>query len=131
MPKSKVFQRKGGYLALDRQVYDSPAYTSLSCTERAVLADLNYVYAPGSRELIAMSVRQIAAKVRINKDTAAKSLKRLAEVGFIEVVEESNWINGRARIYRLTFKPYKGRNPSDEWSKYQNDGPNSSDEVSG
>jgi hypothetical protein len=131
MPKFKYFLRKGGYFSMDRGVYDSPAYTSLSCTERAVLEGLNYYYVPGNREVIAMSARRLAKKVCINKDTAAKSLKRLAEVGFIQVVDESDWINGRARTYRLTFKPYKGRDPSDEWSKYQNDDPNSSDEVSG
>lgn len=129
--KSKVFHRKGGYFSLDRAVYESPAFRSLSCTDRSVLLDLICIYVPGKREAIAMSARRLAANIGINKDTAAKSLRRLVKVGLIDVVSESMWIYGRARAYRLTFKNYKGRLPSDDWSKYQNDDPNPSDGVSG
>ena len=128
--KSKTFQRKGGYFSIDRAVYTSPAFTSLSCTERAVLLQLVFHYVPKSSERIVMSSRQLASCIGINKDTAAKALRRLVDVGLIDVVSESKWIYSLARVYRLTFKPYQNRIPTDEWSKYQDDDPKQSDNVS-
>ena len=71
-------------------------------------------------EDIFMSNRRLAKDIGINKDTAGKALKRLEQVGLIRMVDESDWYGGMARSYRLTFMTYQGRQPTDEWSAFQN-----------
>ena len=127
---ASIYQRAGGYFTLDRAVYESAAFKSLSCRDRAALLQILFHYIPNKSELIAMSSRRLALCIGINKDTAAKSLRHLVKVGLLDIVSEADWISGQARKYRLTFKPFKNRTPTDEWSKYQNDEPNSSDKVS-
>ena len=77
-----------------------------------------------------MSARRLASCIGINMDTAAKALRRLIKVGLVDIVSESMWVYGRARAYRLTFRPYEGRIPTDDWAKYQNDDTNQPDAVS-
>ncbi len=114
--KTKLFQREGGYFSMERAVYWSESFKSLTAIDRVVIFHLTSYYIPNRVEKIAMSSRRLAAEVGINKDTAAKSLKRLTEAGFLSIVSESMWLYGRARSYRLTFKPFKGRIPTDEWA---------------
>jgi len=66
-----------------------------------------------------MSVRQAAGLLNVGKSTAARALKDLSAKGFIFPVDESNWFNGTARSYRLTWQPYKGHEATNEWNKYQ------------
>jgi hypothetical protein len=115
--KTKPFQRDGGYFTMDRAVYWSGSFQSLTTIDRVVIFHLTSYYIPNRIEKIAMSSRRLAAEVGINKDTAAKSLKRLTEAGFLSIVSESMWLYGKARSYRLTFKPFNGRIPTDEWAR--------------
>ena len=128
--RSKVFKRSGGYFTFDRQVYQSPAFRALSKIERLALFHLNSYYIPERREVIFMSSRRLATEMSINKDSAARALRRLEDLGFIKVVDESMWLYGRSRSYVLTFRTYGGRMPTDEWSRFQLQGPSKSDIVS-
>ena len=76
-----------------------------------------------------MSNRRLAKDIGINKDTAGKALKLLVQVGLIRMVDESDWYRGAARSYRLTFMNYQGRQPTDEWAAFQNQGQGYSDNV--
>ena len=122
-------QRPNGFMQFHREIYDSEAYRSLSFIERAVLLHLMYHYIPDYREDIFMSNRRLAKEIGINKDTAGRALKRLGKVGLIEMVDESDWYRGLARSYRLTFMTYRGRQPTDQWAAFQNEGPTSADKV--
>ena len=128
--KTKLFQRPGGYFTMERAVYWSEPFQSLTPIDRMVIFHLTSYYIPNRVESIAMSSRRVANELGINKDTAAKSLRRLTDTGFLDIVSESMWLYGRARSYRLTFKPYKGRIPTDEWARNDNQGPNSLDAPS-
>jgi len=128
--RAKVFKRPGGYFTFDRQVYKSPAFLALSKIERLALLHLNSYYIPSRREVIFMSSRRLATEISVNKDSAARALRRLEEVGFIKVVDESMWLYGKSRSYVLTFRTYGGRMPTDEWSLFQIQGPSDSDAVS-
>lgn len=122
-------QRPNGFMQFHREIYDSEAYRSLSFIERAVLLHLMYHYIPDYREDIFMSNRRLAKEIGINKDTAGRALKRLDKVGLIEMVDESDWYRGSARSYRLTFMTYRGRQPTDQWAAFQNEGPTTADKV--
>ena len=121
--------RPNGYFNFHRQIYDSEAFQSLSCIERAALLHLMYHYIPDRSEDIPMSNRRLAKDIGINKDTAGRALKRLEQVGLIRMVDESDWYRGAARSYRLTFMLYQGRQPTDEWAAFQNQGQTYSDKV--
>lgn len=121
--------RPNGFFQFYRQIYDSHAFRSLSCIERVALLHLMYHYIPDRSEDIFMSNRRLAKEIGINKDTAGRALKRLEQVGLIRVVDESDWYRGRARSYRLTFMAYQGRQPTDEWAAFQNQGQAYSDNV--
>ena len=77
-----------------------------------------------------MSSRRLATEISVNKDSASRALRRLEEVGFIKVVDESMWLYGKSRSYVLTFRTHGGRMPTDEWSRFQLQGPSESDSVS-
>ena len=122
-------QRPNGFMQFHREIYDSEAYRSLSFIERAALLHLMYHYIPDYREDIFMSNRRLAKDIGINKDTAGRALKRLDKVGLIQMVDESDWYQGTARSYRLTFMTYQRRQPTDEWVVFQNEGPMTADIV--
>jgi hypothetical protein len=128
--RSRVFKRPGGYFTFDRQVYKSPAFRALSKIERLALLHLNSYYIPERCEVIFMSSRRLATEISVNKDSAARALRRLEEVGFIKVVDESMWLYGKSRSYVLTFRTCGGRMPTDEWSLFQLQSPSESDSVS-
>ena len=52
----------------------------------------------------------------VSKDTASKTFHELMALGFITLAEESDWFNGEAREYRLTWMSMNGREPTDEWA---------------
>jgi hypothetical protein len=118
--------RAGGYFSMEREVYKSPAFQSLSAFERVVLLHLLYYFVPNKCEDIAMSGRRLGNELGINKDTAAKSLKRLEIVGLIKTTAESMWMNGFSRSYRLTFMSYQNKMATDEWKRFDGNGPNKS-----
>ena len=66
-----------------------------------------------------MSARQVGIIMNISHKHGARVLADLVEKGFISIVEESNWINGKARYYKLNWMPYHGKEATDEWRKYK------------
>ena len=116
--------RPRGFFSLEREVYDSSAFRSLSMTERSVLFHLIYYFVPHNSEDIAMSGRRLGKELGINKDTAAKALRNLEASGLIRTTKESMWLNGFSRSYRLTFMAYQNRLATDEWKQFDFDGPN-------
>jgi len=65
---------------------------------------------------LALSVREAAARARINKDTASRAFQTLAEKGFIEETQRGAfaWKARHASEYRLTWEKCDrtGRLPS-------------------
>ena len=122
--------RAGGFFSMEREVYRSAAFKNLSPIERNVIFNLLYYFVPNKREDISMSGRRLGSELGINKDTAAKALKNLENLGFIRTTEESMWLSGRSRSYRLTFMAYRNRSATDDWKKLDFCGPNCPDNLS-
>lgn len=91
---------------------DSRAWASLSPADRAVYIEIERLYHPtsadggwpGNNGKIAVSVRSLALKCRISKDTAARSLRTLEERGFIVCVTPGGFSrkDPHASEWRLT-----------------------------
>ena len=114
--KAKTYRRPGGVIALPRDMISSPQYKALSPAARALIVELQAMWKPGTKA-VHLSARRAGKLLGVSKDTGARALRELVEAQFIVVAEESDWLNGRAREYRLTWQPPDGlqREPTDEW----------------
>ena len=92
------------FIMLPWFLMDSDAWLSLTPAERAVYLELARRYNGRNNGFIALSVRDAAERCRINKNTAAKSFRRLQETGFVEVVTPGGFSrkDPHATEWRLT-----------------------------
>jgi hypothetical protein len=115
--RSPSYTHPGGVLGLPRRVVRSPACLDLSLKSRWLMIVLQDVWKP-YEPVIHYSARRAAEKLGVTPNTAAKAFHELAEHGFIECIDEADWFNGQARIYRLTWLPSDGREPTNEWMQW-------------
>ena len=101
---------RGKYLlGLPHVVADSQAYLSLSPFERAVLLEILRRFNGYNNGNIVISYEQIGERLkgrnscRPNNGRIGKAVARLFEVGLIGEPTPGNWLERRAREYRLTF----------------------------
>lgn len=110
------YRYRDGVIAIPREVVRSPAYRQLSLGARCAMVELQDVWRGGGP--VHMSARRLAEALGYSSHVAAaNALKELLQVGFIEIFEESNFISGKARSYRLTWLPDNGREPTCEYKK--------------
>ncbi len=114
-PRQKHFKRKGGVIALPRDLLRSDAYRALQLPARCLLIELQDVWS-FDRPIIHYSARRAAEALNVSPKTAARAFTELTEAGFIVMAGESDWLNGKAREYKLTWLPTNGREPTDEWA---------------
>lgn len=124
------FQRKGQYFPFHYEIFESDAFRSLDCTARCLLFELRRHYIPGYCEDVFLSVRDAALRLRVNKDTAVRAFQTLADRGFIVLTSHPLWQQRISRKWRLTWEPYCGREPTDDWRNYKkNPEPKSGDRL--
>lgn len=113
------------FVAFERYLLNSPAYRSLTPTERCAYLEVAYVYFGNNNGRLAMSSRRLAERLGVHKATAARALKVLTQRGFIEVVVPAGFSCKlkRAAEYRLTaFKcDVTGALPSKAFMKWRLD----------
>lgn len=112
--KAKHYRRPGGVIALPREMVRSPAYHSLSLAARCLIVVLQDVWEP-STPVVHYSVRRAAEALGVSQATACRAFSELLRAGFIVLVQESDWLNGQAREYRLSWNSVNGREPTDDW----------------
>ena len=100
---------RGKYAALPLTVIDTPAWRALSSTAQALVpwlimefkgADLN------NNGKISLSVRQVAKRMGVARDTAAKAFRDLQAKGFIVVKKGASLGvegHGKCPEYEITF----------------------------
>ena len=54
----------------------------------------------------------------VSAGTATASFRDLESHGFIRMAEESDWLNGKAREWRLTWMTSNSREPTNEWLQW-------------
>lgn len=105
-------KHRGPHMILDYSMMEGPAYRSLTANDRSVLFEIMRRHYGNNNCKIAMSSRDAGRLARVNKTTAAKSLRTLCDRGFLIVRNPSSFgTNGRlATEYELTmFPPSKGK----------------------
>lgn len=118
--KAKHYRRPGGVIAFPREMVQSDQYRALSLAARALIVELQAIWKPGTKALH-LSARRAGKLLYPETPDAstsgARALAELVQAQFIVITDESNWQNGKARAYRLTWQPPDGllREPTDEW----------------
>ena len=113
--KTVTHCRSGSFSPSYHDVVRSEQFLRLKPVAKCLIFLLNDVYIPNLREDISISVVNAAKSIRCNKDTAAKAFKALESAGFIVLKEHHFWQRCKARVYRLTWRQTKGREPTDDW----------------
>jgi len=110
------YKRRGGVIVMPIFMLNSEAYLALTSYSRSLLVLMQihwYKYKP-----VDYGVREAAVKMSCNERTARKAFDQLQELGFIECMEQSVFrsrTQSKARSWRLTWMPYKEREPTDDW----------------
>ena len=127
--RNKRIKQTGRFFMVRHEMFESQAFRSLDCTARCLLFELQRHYIPGVVEDVFLSVRDAARRLRVNKDTARAAFKTLTDRGFIDLTNHELWQARISRKWRLTFESYNGREPTNEWLRYKNLGPDRGDRL--
>lgn len=112
-------KRPEGITSIPNVVIDSPAFASLSAPEVALLLQLARRHTPRRNGEIALDCRRAAKLCRCSRATVLKAFAALVERGFITLVKDENYIQGKAREFALTFEMVNGRQPTDLWMGWE------------
>ncbi len=107
-----------GIIGFPRQVLRSEAYKDLAPRARALMFELQDVWRP-SEPCVHFSVRRAAQKLNVTANTANKAFFDLVEHGFIECVDEYDWYNGKARVWRLTWLTNNKSEPKNNYMEWR------------
>jgi hypothetical protein len=93
------------FVQLPKWMLNSEAWRGLSLAARAAYVEMERPYNGTNNGFIGMSVRYLAERLRCSKDTAARVLVELEDVGFIEATKIGKFSlkNRKASEYRLTI----------------------------
>jgi len=114
---------------IHHEIFESDAFRALKCASRCLLLELQRLYVPGSREDVFLSVPDAAKRIKVNKDTAARAFHDLRDKGFIVLTNHHLWQARTCRKFRITYQPYKNREPTDDWRLYKNPAPKVGDRL--
>ena len=115
--KINGYRHPNGVIGFPRQVLRSDAYKNLSTNARALMFELQDVWRPHESN-IHYSVRRATEALGIANSSAGSAFSELANHKFIKCVDEADWFNGKARVWRLTWMPNNGREPTNEWKEW-------------
>lgn len=117
--RSKLpFDNKGGVVVIQRRLIESTGYLRLSSQAKALI-HLMQAHWQGNKP-VAYGVREAMEKIPCAKTTAMTAFKELEQGGFIEMIDNA-WFDSRtqskARTWRLTWLPWMGKPPTNDWEK--------------
>lgn len=109
------------HVRLYQWVLATPAYRSLSCYARSLIIELYLRYNGGNNGDVGLSVREAAALLGCNKDTAAKAFRDLQDRGFIRCHDKGAFhLKARhSSTWILTEFSYDGQLPTKNFIKWQ------------
>ena len=127
--RAKAYKREGNFFMFHHEIFESSAFRSLDCKARCLLFELWRYYQPGS-EIVFLSVREASKRLGVHPDTAGKAFSNLSDRGFIVMTNHAQWQQRISRTWRLTWQPFKGREPTDDWRVYKKAEPKTRDSMS-
>ena len=117
---SKQRDHEGPYYMIFECYLDSPAYRDLKPPAKALLIEFLRICYPVARNgHLSISVSNASKLLNVSKPTASKAFHDLAEHGFLVLTEGQYWQERKAREWRLTIKSCIGRDPTNEWLRWQ------------
>ena len=94
---------EGRYVLLPHRVIDSPGYQATGPAARAVLIEVHRLFNGKNNGSLALSVRLIAQRTNVSKDTVARAINELVNCGLLRRVKASSFSQKKvAAEYRLT-----------------------------
>jgi len=116
--RKRQYKWKGGVLGFPREVIRSKAYKDMSSNAKALMPHLQDVWKP-HEPIIHYSNRRVVDILGVSAGTACKVFKELEDHGFIQMIEEGDWLNGKAREWRLTWLTSNEKEPTNEWKSWE------------
>lgn len=113
------------FAGIPHEILMSPAYRSLDPMARALLLEVVMMENGHNNGSIWLSVRDAIDRLGITDPRPAlRSFEMLQVVGLIVMTKEAHFSikaaeTSRARCWRLTWRPFDGKPPSNEWRDYQ------------
>lgn len=113
------------FAGIPHEILISAAYRSLDCTARALLLDLVMMENGHNNGSVWLSVRDAVDRLGIaDARPAIRSFEKLQTAGLIAMTKEAHFTikaaeTSRARCWRLTWRPFDRKPPSNEWQDYQ------------
>lgn len=120
MPKKNrlPFDKRGSRIVLRVQMLNSIAYSNLSVQAKVLILLLQSHWR--NDRAVGYGIREAMKKIPCSKLIAMRAFNELEENGFIELIDESLFIdrtNCKSRTWRLTWMPYQHREPTNEWEE--------------
>jgi hypothetical protein len=115
MAKPK-FKEKGAVIVQPISMIDSLAYQQLSAKSVKLLSLMQRYWQPNKP--IDYGISQTTCVLKCSRSTASALFNELTELGFIAVVEEADFYANKARSWRLTYRPFLNREPTDDWKNW-------------
>lgn len=112
------FDGRGGAVVCRRDMLTSPAWLGLTpyATKLMFLLQIHW----RNDKPVDYGVREAMQKIGCAKGTAMRAFEELQEAGFIVMVDESLFssrTHSKARTWRLTWLPFHGQVPTNDWEK--------------
>lgn len=113
------------FAAIPHEILISPAYRSLDTVARALLLELVMMENGKNNGSLWLSVKDAVDRLGItDARPAIRSFDMLQAAGLIAMTKEAHFSikaadTSRARCWRLTWRPFDGKPPSNDWKDYQ------------
>ena len=118
------FDKRGGVVMLMVRMITSASYEGLSTPAKALVPFLQLHWR--NDKPVDYGVREAQRRLKCSKATAIAVFHELQSAGFIELIDESLFSSrtqSKARTWRLTWLPYDGKPPTNDWEKIKATGP--------
>lgn len=112
-PRKPSYKWPEGVLAIPHELIRSDAYLALSLPARCLLVELHDCWSP--KDPIHFSTRRVRERLGVSQTTAVRAFQEAQDAGFIRLANESDWLNGKAREWWLTWMPVKDKEPTADW----------------
>jgi len=115
MAKSK-FKVTGGVIVQPLLMLDSLAYQNLTAKSVKLMSLMQRHWRED--KAINYGVTQVTQSLKCSRSTASALFKELQSYGFIAIVDEADFYANKARSWRLTFRPFLNREPTNDWKQW-------------
>ncbi|MGB3710474.1 MAG: hypothetical protein WA985_02170 [Erythrobacter sp.] len=113
------------FVGLPHEILLSPAFRSLDAVARSLLTEIAMLENGRNNGSLWLSVRDATDRVGLaDARPVIRGFDMLQEAGLIAMTKDAHFTvkaseTSRARCWRLTWRPFDGKPPSNEWRDYQ------------